>query len=373
MLGSKILETEVSRYVTLGQNVLDDFANIVEHLRLGKQGIMIRDEKNPFFNINETAGQIESGLEKSGRKIKNILLDIIPHSPKDFISQIVKLKPNFIIVFGNSSTIEFVKYVIQQTKNPHLDWISIPTTPDHDGLASPFIFLNLDGTGEKYYGLTHPPIAIIADITIIEQSPKRMVRSGVGDLLSRFTGVWDWKLASRLRGETISDFTVLVAEETTSILTSQIEIIKPNSPEFIRVILKGLIIAGFLGGFSANIRSIYGSEHRFSQALDHIEPGKTLHGERVALGTIMMSSLQGQDWRGIRKAHQQADVPVTANELGIKQSSVIKALVKAVEYPINQGNDKAFYTILGEQGLTEDAAVRLAYRTGVIGNRPGLE
>ena len=50
----------------------------------------------------------------------------------------------------------------------------------------------------------------------------------------------------------------------------------------------------------------------------------------------------------------------------------MKALLNAVKYPVNISTNDRLYTILGEEGLTEDAALRLMYRTGIIGNRPGL-
>ncbi len=111
----------------------------------------------------------------------------------------------------------------------------------------------------------------------------------------------------------------------------------------------------------------------FAQALDHIIPGKTLRGERVALGTIMMSSLQGQDWRVIREFYKAAGVAVNADELGIKSTAIVKALLQAVKYPKELAESERFYTILGVEGLKEDAVFRLIYRTGIIGNRPGLQ
>jgi glycerol dehydrogenase-like iron-containing ADH family enzyme len=136
--------------------------------------------------------------------------------------------------------------------------------------------------------------------------------------------------------------------------------------------MKGLIIRGFLSSFSNNIRASFGSEHMFSQALDHIVPGQTLRGERVALGTIMMASLQGQEWRVIRDFYKSAGVAVTAEELNLKNSSIIKALRNAVQFSKSLSGETEFYTILGNEGLTEDAALRLTYRTGIIGNRPGI-
>ena len=85
-----------------------------------------------------------------------------------------------------------------------------------------------------------------------------------------------------------------------------------------------------------------------------------LHGEQCGVGTIMMSYLYGDDWQKIRDALKAIGAPTTAKELGIKDEYIIEALITA--HKINPER----YTILGESGLTREAAVRLALATGVI-------
>jgi len=107
-------------------------------------------------------------------------------------------------------------------------------------------------------------------------------------------------------------------------------------------------------------RPTSGSEHMFSHILDKIAPGKALHGEQCGVGSIMMMYLHGGDWKRIRAALQQIGAPTTAKELGVSNDQLIEALVHAHEIR------KDRYTILGDRGLTRDAAERLATITNVI-------
>lgn len=371
MIASKLLKTEVTRHVSLGAHVLDKLGEVADELQLGTKGLILVGPMTGDNDPVELANEVMSYLAPE-RQVTVIHLsgedgwvDLEP-----VVARVKELAPEFVVALGEGEGVDRTKYVVQQVGDPLLEWVSIPTAPTHDGFASPFIFLDLGGSGEEYYGLARPPIAILADSALVARSSTRTIRSGLGDLLSKYTAVWDWKLASRLRGEPISDFAALVADELVELQASNLtgSSINPHNPESVSVVLKGLIISGFLGSFSSSLRSIYGSEHMFADALDHIAPGKTLHGERVALGTVMMASLQGQDWRKIRGHLKAAGVPVTAKELGLRSSTIVKALLSAVNYP----RDQHFYTILGEQGLSEDAAFRLMYRTGIIGSRPGI-
>ena len=77
-----------------------------------------------------------------------------------------------------------------KSKN-RVELISVPTTTPHDGIASPFIFLN--NPTESFIGESRPPVAIVADIEKIIQHPDlpRYLAAGVGDTVGKMTAIWD--------------------------------------------------------------------------------------------------------------------------------------------------------------------------------------
>ena len=107
----------------------------------------------------------------------------------------------------------------------------------------------------------------------------------------------------------------------------------------------------------------------FSHMLDHLGSGimlkgkkykKPLHGEQCGVGAIMMVYLHNGDWEKIRDALKKIGAPTTSEELGVSKKKIVEALVRAQEIRPER------YTILGETGLTQDAAKRVAKTTGVI-------
>lgn len=74
----------------------------------------------------------------------------------------------------------------------------------------------------------------------------------------------------------------------------------------------------------------------------------------------MMMYLHGGDWQLIRDTLQKIGAPTTSEGLGVSKKKIVEALVRATEIRPDR------YTILGENGLTEDAARALAKKTGVI-------
>ena len=85
-----------------------------------------------------------------------------------------------------------------------------------------------------------------------------------------------------------------------------------------------------------------------------------MHGEQCGIGTIMMMYLHGGDWKYIRDTLRTIKAPTTARELKLDPECIIEALTMA--HTIR----KERYTILGDRGLTKEAAEELATATGVI-------
>ena len=75
----------------------------------------------------------------------------------------------------------------------------------------------------------------------------------------------------------------------------------------------------------------------------------------------MMMYLHGGDWRRLKEALLAIGAPTTARELGVTPDEIVRALVMAHSIRPDR------YTILGDNGLTQHAAERLARVTGVVG------
>src|SRR5947209_6732978 len=103
-----------------------------------------------------------------------------------------------------------------------------------------------------------------------------------------------------------------------------------------------------------------GCEHNISHALDRIAKKPGLHGEQCGVGTIMMMYLHAGNWQEVRDALLTIGAPTTARALGVTDDEVVQALVHAHEV------NKERYTILGDEGLTLEAAERLAKITKVV-------
>jgi glycerol-1-phosphate dehydrogenase [NAD(P)+] len=74
----------------------------------------------------------------------------------------------------------------------------------------------------------------------------------------------------------------------------------------------------------------------------------------------MMAKLHGMDWRRVRSALRNVGAPVEAAQIGVDETQVAEALVKASSIRPDR------YTILSRRKLTTRSALALARSTGVV-------
>lgn len=314
--------------------------------RLGKKCAIICDA-----HIQKIVGN------KTMKALKDFKCDIINHNSveKDEVKKISKKieKYDFVIGIGGGKMIDIAKYSSYLAKKP---WVAFPTVLSHDGVVSSRAVLN--DSGKKISVDAKEPSVIIADLDVIKNAPYRYIAAGVGDLLSNIAAVEDWKIADAAGKEKyntiIAELSLLSAK---SVVEHADEIIKMNE-HGLEILTWSLICSGFAMNIYNSSRPCSGSEHNFSHALD-AAGSKALHGEQVALGTIISMHLQGKDHKPVRALMKKFKLPVTAKEIGIEKSVLVKALV-------NAKNTRDRYTILNKKYIDEKEAEKILKKLEII-------
>ena len=240
----------------------------------------------------------------------------------------------------------------------HLPFYSVPTSASHDGISSPFA--SLKGLDRPYSLMAKPPVGILADIDVISSAPRRLLASGCGDLVSKLTAVKDWQLAHRVNGEYYGGYSASLALMSANVVLDHAKKIGRFDRDSVRELVEALISTGVAAGIAGSSRPCSGSEHLFSHYLDIVAPESGLHGEKCGIGTIMMARLHRIDWRRVRSALKSVGDPEHASHLGIDDSKVLEALVRASSIRPDR------YTILSKRKLDGKSARALARATGVI-------
>jgi glycerol-1-phosphate dehydrogenase [NAD(P)+] len=240
-----------------------------------------------------------------------------------------------------------------------IPFMSIPTAGSHDGIASPYA--SIKGGSRPYSIRAQAPVAILTDVEVIADSPYNLLAAGCADIVAKFTAVKDWQLAHKLKNEYYGDYAAELAMMSAELVTRNAKEILKRNIEGVRTVVEALISCGVAMSIAGSSRPCSGSEHLFSHALDIVAGETSLHGERTGVGAILCAYLQGGNWESIRDFLKEIGAPSTAEELNVSSEQVVKALTMAHSLRPER------YTILGETGVAEAAAEKVARTTGVIG------
>ncbi len=341
---------ELPREVWIGKNVLEKIADLCKKLHLGETALVVTDP-----NTIDIAGKaVDKYLKKAGIGSNHATIERADMETVKKVRKQVKDKVDFLLGVGGGTAIDVAKTASFEEGKLY---ISVPTAASHDGIASSRSAIK----GNKVYSSveTQAPIAILADTKIIAAAPHRLLAAGAGDMIANYTAVRDWELAHSINGEPYSEYAAALSQMSAKIIIESAETIGKGGEESVRKVVKALISSGVAMSIAGSSRPASGSEHLFSHALDQVSPNPALHGEQCGVGAIMMTDLQGEDWRVVRDALKLIRAPTNAKELGIEPRSIIKALT--IAHKINPDR----YTVL-KDGLDEKAAERLARETEVI-------
>lgn len=350
---SKSKAMELPRNVVIGHDALAQVGDVCAKLKLGRRALVVADP-----TTMKVAGEtVVQELQEWKVKVTEYL---IPDSTLAAVREAEEIlrhaEGDFALGVGGGKSIDIAKCASYRA-GAH--FVSIPTAASHDGVVSSRASITGDA-GEKLSIAAHTPVAVIMDTKVISESPFRLLAAGCGDIVSKLVAVKDWILGRNLRNEYYSSYASALSEMAAKLVLENAPNIKPRLEESAWFVCKALVSAGVAMSIAGSSRPASGSEHKFSHALDRIAKKPALHGEQVGVGTIMMMYLHNGDWESIRTALLAIGAPTTARAMGVADEEVIEALVHAQEI------NKERYTILGDAGLTPDAADRLARITKVI-------
>ncbi|WP_028647442.1 iron-containing alcohol dehydrogenase family protein [Nocardiopsis sp. CNT312] len=253
---------------------------------------------------------------------------------------------------GGGKTIDVTKYAATMAGIP---MVAVATNLAHDGIASPVSSLEHEG-GKPSIGVTMP-IAVVIDLDYVRAAPERLVRSGVGDVVSNISAIEDWHLAGRLKGEPVDGMAVTFAR-----VAAEAVLHRPDSIEsdaFLGVLAEGLVLSGMAMSVAGSSRPASGACHEILHAVTQLYPGVGNHGELAGLGALYASFLRTrrEGWpeprlEEIRACLVRHGLPTLPSDAGLSDEDFARAVAHA------PGTRPGRFTILEHLGLTEDEIAR---------------
>ena len=275
----------------VGKGNINNIGNLIKKARFQKVSICYGEGIEDLFGDSICNSLKEANIQIAKiETIKDINFEKISIDAFEISNDVEAL-----IGVGGGKAIDAVKYMSFLRKLP---FISIPTSTSNDGFSSPGASLLVSGRRMSLPAKT--PYGIIVDIDVIKGAPEKFIFSGIGDLVSNITALYDWKFEEENGKVIIDDFATMISKKAVnSFVRTEFKTIKDD------VFLKELVDSLTLNGISMEIAGdsspASGSEHLISHALDKFVETPQLHGIQVGMATYIMSKVQDHRFKRISK------------------------------------------------------------------------
>jgi len=237
--------------------------------------------------------RIEKALRSLG-EIISVVLPEQPHADSATVEQIRRATAtaDALVAVGSGTINDLCKYASALDRKPY---VVFGTAPSMNGFTSVNAAITVDG--HKKSLAAHAPVGAFFDLTILAESPVRMIRSGLGDSLCRPTAQADWLLSHLLFDRPYRSMPfVLLAEDEPALFASARALVGGDLGAM-EILVRTLLLSGFGTAICGNSLPASQGEHLISHyldmTLDSTQPF-TFHGEQIGVTTLTMARLQSR-------------------------------------------------------------------------------
>lgn len=229
-------------------------------------------------------------------------------------------KTQAVIGIGGGKVIDGAKYCGFLRNLP---FISIPTSASSDGFSSASASLLVEGRRKSVpaklaYG-------IVVDTRIIRSAPEKFLYSGIGDMVSKITALYDWIFEEEHGYGKVNYFAVMIAKKAVnSFVRTPFTSIQDDL--FLKELLDSLAMSGIANEIAGSSAPTSGSEHLISHALDKMLEHPQLHGIQVGIATYLMSVVQDHRYRRVDTIFTQTGFWDYVKTLDLRREDFEKAV-----------------------------------------------
>lgn len=191
---------------------------------------------------------------------------------------------------GGGSALDHAKYVAWRRGLP---LVLVPSILSVDAAYTRAIGVR-EGARVRYVGDARPQ-ALLVDFMLLQAAPPLLNRAGVGDILSIYTALWDWRAAHEALGEPWDAGLAADAEALLARLFEGADAIGAVSEPGLQLLSELYAAEVALCERWGNARPEEGSEHYIAYALEAHTGDHYVHGQLIGLTVALAAQVQGQD------------------------------------------------------------------------------
>ena len=306
----------IPSFLKVYDNALDDLGSILQNQGINRVVLYFGNDLIEMFG------------SKVMNSLKDAQVDVLEYKEIDTIALnditqmafSIPTKAQAVIGIGGGKVIDAAKYMGFLKKLP---FISIPTSTSSDGFASSSASLKIE---ERRVSVpARLAYGIVVDTQIIKTAPVKFIYSGIGDMVSKITALYDWIFEEEHGYGKVNDFAVMIAKKAVnSFVRTPFTSIQDDL--FLKELLDSLAMSGIANEIAGSSAPTSGSEHLISHALDKMLEHPQLHGIQVGIATYLMSVVQDHRYRRVDTIFTQTGFWDYVKTLDLRREDFEKAV-----------------------------------------------
>jgi glycerol-1-phosphate dehydrogenase [NAD(P)+] len=172
------------------------------------------------------------------------------------------------------------------------------------------------------------PSVILADTKILAKAPLELKAAGFGDMVAKYIGIADWRIANLLIDEyycpAVADITMQGVQKVVDLADK----VSGEDEEAAGSIMEGLILSGLGMKLAKSSRPASGAEHVVSHYLECYKLARGIwpefHGKKVGVATVLINRIYHNiadrvididpeveitDWDDVKAAFDETQIP----------------------------------------------------------------
>lgn len=317
-----------TKVIEIGSGLVNKTAEILTKAGFPKNILIVADENT----IGAAAG-IRENLKEGGFTYKQLIYSDLKNACVEQVEEVEALAKDVdgIISVGTGSLNDICRVATYRTGKK---FCIFATAPSMDGFASdtaPIIENNFKSSWQAAQ-----PMVIIADTAILAKAPVILKSSGFGDMIAKYIGLVDWKVAKLLIDEYYCDNIAALTQEAADRIVALAEHITEDSEEAAGAVMEALCLTGLAMKLAGTSRPASGAEHVISHYLECHKVIKGIwpdyHGRKVGVATVYCNRLYRNLAERLTEIHCTAD-PTDWDDVYAHYASQMHPDVKKLNEP----------------------------------------
>lgn len=144
--------------------------------------------------------------------------------------------------------------------------IIVGTAPSMDGFAS--ATSSMERGGLKVSLNSKCPEVVIGDTSVLAKAPKRLILSGIGDMLAKYVSIAEWRISHLINGEYYCPRIADMVEKSLDKVVKNAERAVRRDKDAVASVMEGLVVSGLTMNYAGISRPASGMEHYISHITD---------------------------------------------------------------------------------------------------------